>query len=81
MKFSSEAEDISQLYGVNVAMKLLRPEAKWEITNKSFTRWDDPRPCPSWEEIEETMAKIKEFEASIPTIWPNDEMKELFAAK
>ncbi len=55
--------------GVDVAMQLLRPGAKWEISNCMFTRWDDPRPCPSWQEVQETIDKIRAFEDSIKTIW------------
>ena len=60
---------IFRLYGINTAMELLRPGAKWEISNRMITRWDDPRPIPSWEEIDATMEKIKAFEESINTIW------------
>jgi hypothetical protein len=58
-----------RFYGIDVAMQMLRPNAKWEITNNVFTRWDDPRPCPSIDEVYWVMDKIKEFEESIPTIW------------
>lgn len=58
-----------QLFGINTAMHLLRPGAKWEISNCEFTRWDDPRPCPTWQEVQDTMEKIKQFEDSINTIW------------
>jgi hypothetical protein len=30
------------LWGVDVAVKKLRPHAKFEITNTTFTKWDDP---------------------------------------
>ena len=59
---------IYQLYGIDTAMHLLRPGAKWEISNRIITRWDDPRPCPTIEEVFETMEKIKAFEDSINTI-------------
>jgi hypothetical protein len=63
-------EKAYQLFGINTAMQLLRPGAKWEISNRIITRWDDPRPIPSWEEIDATMEKIrKAFEESINTIW------------
>jgi hypothetical protein len=58
-------------------MHLLRPGAKWEISNTMFTRWDDPRPCPTWEELMETMEKIKAFEDSINTIWLPEQFAEL----
>jgi hypothetical protein len=64
---------VYRLYGINAAIELLRPGSRWEITNSAFTRWDDPRPCPTWKEIEETMEKIKNFEDSIEAIWlPQD---------
>ena len=62
-------ERIYRFYGIDVAMQLLRPGAKWEISNGVFTRWEDSRPCPSIEEVYWVMDKIKEFEESIPTIW------------
>ena len=58
-------------------MHLLRPGAKWEISNTTFTRWEDPRPCPTMDEVKETMEKIKDFEDSINTIFTEEQMKEL----
>jgi hypothetical protein len=55
---------------------MLRPGAKWEISNNVFTRWDDPRPCPSMEEVYWVMEKIKEFEESIPTIWLPEQLEQ-----
>ena len=69
----------SKLYrylGVDAAINMLRPGAKWELTNTNITRWDDPRPQPTWQLIEETMAKIKAFEDSIPTIWLEDDVSK-----
>ena len=68
---------IYQLYGIDTAMHLLRPGAKWEISNTTFTRWEDPRPCPTMDEVKETMEKIKAFEDSIDTIFTEEQMKEL----
>ena len=68
---------IYRLWGIDVAMNLLRPNAKWEISNNMFTRWDDPRPCPSIEEVYWVMDKIKEFEDSIPTIWLPEQQAEI----
>ena len=66
-----------QLYGIDTAMHLLRPGAKWEISNTMFTRWEDPRPCPTMEEVMETMEKIKAFEDSINTIWTQEQIEQL----
>lgn len=68
---------IYQLYGIDTAMQLLRPGAKWEISNRSITRWEDDRPCPTWAEIDATMEKIKAFEDSIPTIWTIEQIEKL----
>ena len=66
-----------RLYGIDVAMQLLRPGAKWEISNTMFTRWEDPRPCPSWEEVVWVMDKIREFEDSIPTVWLPEQLEKM----
>jgi hypothetical protein len=68
---------IYQLYGIDTAMHLLRPGAKWEISNTMFTRWEDPRPCPTMEEVMETMEKIKAFEDSINTVWTQEQIEQL----
>lgn len=68
---------IYQLYGIDTAMHLLRPGAKWEISNTMFTRWEDPRPCPTMEEVLETMEKIKAFEDSIKTIWTQEQIEQM----
>ena len=66
-----------QLYGIDTAMHLLRPGAKWEISNTMFTRWEDPRPCPTMEEVMETMEKIKAFEDSINTVWTEEQREQM----
>jgi uncharacterized protein YhhL (DUF1145 family) len=68
---------IYRLYGIDTAMHLLRPGAKWEISNTYFSRWEDPRPCPTWQEVQDTMEKIKAFEDSINTIWLPEQVEEL----
>ena len=68
---------ILRFYGIDTAMTMLRPNAKWEITNNVITRWDDPRPKPSMEEIYWVMEKIKEFEESIPTMWLPEQLEEM----
>lgn len=69
-------EKVYMILGLETAMHVLRPGAKWEITNSQITRWDDPRPCPTWEEVMDTMDKIKKFEDSINTIWLPEQTKE-----
>ena len=66
-----------QLYGIDTAMHLLRPGAKWEISNTMFTRWEDLRPCPTMEEVLDTMEKIKAFEDSINTIWTQEQIDKM----
>ena len=62
---------------IDIAIQLLRPGSSWEMSNLSITKWNDPRPCPTWEEISETVEKIKRFEESINTIWLDDDYKEM----
>jgi hypothetical protein len=69
-----------QLYGINTAMHMLRPGARWEISNDHFSIWEDPRPCPTMQEVRETMEKIKAFEDSINTIWRDDQIAAMKSA-
>lgn len=57
-----------QLVGIEVAMHLLRPGAKWEITNGEFTHWEDPRPKPTWQEVLDAIEKLRALEDSINTV-------------
>lgn len=68
---------IYKLFGIDTAMYLLRPGAKWEISNNQFTRWEDERPCPTIEEVYETIDKIKAFEDSINTIYTAKQLEEM----
>lgn len=68
---------IYRMLGVDTAMFLLRPGAKWEFNGTQFTRWEDDRPCPTTEEVYETIDKIKAFEDSINTIYTKDQLKEI----
>jgi hypothetical protein len=73
-------EKFYQLYGINTAMHILRPGARWEISNNHFSVWEDPRPCPTMQEVKETMEKIKAFEESINTIWRDDQIATMKSA-
>ena len=68
---------IYMMYGIDTAMHLLRPGARWEITNNFFSVWEDPRPCPTMEEVKATMEKIKAFEDSINTIWTAEQIAQI----
>jgi hypothetical protein len=68
---------IRMMYGIDTAMHLLRPGARWEITNNFFSLWDDPRPCPTIEEVHETMEKIRAFEDSINTIFTDEQLEQI----
>jgi len=76
-EYMNTKDKVYRLYGINTAMHMLRPGAKWEISNSHFSRWEDPRPCPTMEEVYETMEKIKAFEESINTIWTDEQLKEM----
>ena len=55
--------------GVDTAIQLLRPGAKYQLRGTQFDFWLDPRPVPTWDEINDTIEKIKQFEDSINTIY------------
>jgi len=73
----NKTNKIYGLYGIDTAVNMLRPGATWEITNDKFTVWEDPRPCPTMEEVWETMEKIKSFEDSINVIWLPEHLEAL----
>jgi hypothetical protein len=58
-------------------MYLLRPGAKWEFDGQKFTRWEDYRPCPTVQELYETIDKIKAFEDSINTIYTEKQLEDM----
>jgi hypothetical protein len=66
-----------KLYGINVAIELLRPGAKWEYNGHGFTKWEDERPVPSVEEVNDVMEKIRAFEDSIPTLWTKEQLEKI----
>ena len=70
-------DKIYRLTGIDSAMELLRPGAKWEISNSTFTRWEDDRPCPSMEEVRDAQRKAQEFEDSINTVWTKDQENKI----
>lgn len=57
-----------QLVSVEAAIKLLRPEAKFELNNMIFTKWEHSLDPPSWDEINDMMEKIKEFVKANPDV-------------
>ena len=71
------SKKIYRLCGIEVAMELLRPRAKWEISNDSIIEWNDPRPCPTLEQLYEVMELSKEFEDKIDSIWLPEQVDEL----
>lgn len=48
-----------RLPGVDTAIKYLRPNAKWDLYNRTFTRWECPDGTepPEWEEVEAQVQK------------------------
>lgn len=76
-KLTNKQFQVYRLMGIDTAMHLLRPGAKWEISNSTFSRWEDPRPCPTIEEVYETIDKIKAFEDSINTIYLPEQLEQM----
>jgi len=48
-----------RLPGVDTAIKYLRPDAKFDLYNRTFTRWECPHGSepPEWEEVEAQIQK------------------------
>jgi hypothetical protein len=48
-------EEYLGLFGVDVAIKKLRPDAEFALYNTTFTMWDCPNESepPTWDEINE----------------------------
>jgi hypothetical protein len=48
-----------RLPGVDTAIKYLRPDAKFDLYNRTFTRWECPNGSepPEWEEVEAQIQK------------------------
>ena len=70
-------EKIYRLTGLDSAVEMLRPSAKWEISNHHFSKWDDDRPQPSMEEVKKVQKLAKEFEDTLDTIWKEEQKKTL----
>jgi hypothetical protein len=51
-----------QFAAIDVAMQILRPYATFEMYGNRIAKWDDSRPQPTQEEIENMIEAIKKFE-------------------
>lgn len=49
----------SNLYGIEIAISRLRPNARYQLEGTTFTVWEDPsgKKPPTWEEIQKQIAK------------------------
>jgi hypothetical protein len=54
--------DVDFMWGVDKAIKKLRPDAKFELVNTEFTKWEDvnSKEPPSWDDILKEIEKDKE---------------------
>jgi hypothetical protein len=52
-------ENNFNIFGIDVAIKKLRPNAKFVISNRDFIQWEDELPPPTWEEIENQISLDK----------------------
>jgi len=55
-------QEIYQPIELNEIMEKIRPFARFEITNTTFTKWEDPTGSqpPTWDEINKQINKDKE---------------------
>ena len=74
-------EKIYRFTGVDIAVHLLRPDAKWELSSENgglhFSRWEDERPCPTIKEIQKVQQLMKEVEDKIPTVWKKAQVQQI----
>tara|TARA_R100000655_G_scaffold104339_1_gene151497 strand:- start:426 stop:689 length:264 start_codon:yes stop_codon:yes gene_type:complete len=72
---------IYRLTGLDSAMEMLRPGAKYEISSSDkgliFTRWEDDRTKPSMEEVANVQKLAKEFENKVNTVWKEEDFNKL----
>ena len=64
------------LYGIDVAIKKLRPNATFELYNTEITKYHCPMgtSAPTWLEIQEQLHKDKEaFDAWYSSLPPDDD--------
>jgi|LauGreDrversion4_2_1035121.scaffolds.fasta_scaffold1218618_2 hypothetical protein len=64
------------LYGIDVAVKKLRPNATFELYNTEITKYHCPMgtSAPTWLEIQEQLHRDKEaFEAWVNSLPPDDD--------
>ena len=49
--------------GVDTAIRVLRPGARWDLSNTAFVGWEDDqgREPPTWEEIQEEVKRQAEI--------------------
>lgn len=73
-------QKIYRFSGLDTAVRLLRPNAIWEITGGNgsmyFSKWEDSRPQPSIEEVKEVQRLMREVEDKINTIYTEEQIKE-----
>ena len=52
-------EDYTGLFGVDIAIKKLRPDAEFALYNTTFTHWECPHNTqpPTWDEINEQLQR------------------------
>jgi len=52
------------MFGVDVALKKLRPNAQFQLEGTRFTHWVDPTGAhpPTWDEINEQIARDQEWQ-------------------
>ena len=64
-------EEYLGLFGVDVAIKKLRPDAEFALYNTTFTMWDCPNESepPTWDEInEQIQTDIKALNTNVEEV-------------
>lgn len=53
------------MFGIDVAIKTLRPGAKFTLNNNEFIEWEHELPPPTWDEVMEQFNKdLEEYKST-----------------
>ncbi len=71
-----KTDTYEEVADIQTAIQLLRPDAIWKIKDNKFINWQDERPCPSMEEVYDTIEKINRFKQEVKTIWTDEQLEK-----
>jgi hypothetical protein len=60
-------KEVNVLFGIDIALQKLRPNAKYTLVNTEIIKWEDPNglPPPNWKEIEQIVEEDRKQNESL----------------